>query len=1287
MLMKFSKLLLLSAMGLTMATGAKAEVPDGIWTMPDPSASLTFTTFTDDGTRYYLYNPAAKMFFASGNGWNTNASLRTFGMEMWLAPSNEADAPAGSYELWDNNVNNPARSTGEGNLFTDDGDASWVDHGTQANYSWGYEIVGEYVRFQNVALIADKPEFEGKYLGWDGAYITVGNTATDGSHRDAYTAILRHVDPATPGASVDWKAVTAESYELFVSSDEYQAYATGVNCYLASVGLKEAIEAAENIYVDVTAALAVYTNKESTADQLAKAASDLRELVDAKTKLKAAIEDYESKGFTGTGDARAVLTNPQATKAEVEEALKALQQAFLDWGSNQASVENPVDMTTKIVNFSFDNGDATTGWSGDAFGRGGTTSDGGEHYSKNYNTYQKITGLTAGVYAVGVNAYYRSGNYGGDAENHWLAKDEASRYAKLYATVGERTLETAIANVLDGAQPEGHNVGDVEVTYTDEEGETHVVYAPNTMAAGDYYFHTLGQYANKLLVAVDETGELTLGVRKTQQIGGDWSMFDDFSLTFYGAGADAAKLYLDETLKNYAAYTPGEDVLYTEAYLTAYNDLVNAEHSAASIEEVTATLEAIDAAFNALQKNIELWKQLQAKMTDGLSMATDEKYEMLFATGDLVDYIDELEDAIDSPEMTNEELEETIAKINELMDLVREEFSQQAEPGTDMTDLLINPDFEFGLEQNKAEGWTRDVIDNNQNGNITPGPLGTGNDDKMIAAIGKTNHCFEAWHVWGFDVWQEVKNAPAGVYEISAQGYVRSEISGYTQGDEVDPTTIPIKLYMNESESNFPSVYSEVVAEEHYDETDNLPVIEDWSWNGTVPNYPNSMGAASLCFAWDMYNVHTFGLVQPGETMRIGVKSNANDNWWCIWDNFHITYQGFDPQYVKPALEAALEGIDLSQPMGKSVYEKAAALRAMADEAIASGDGRTMFNAIVDVNKMRNEILASVALFKQLNAAYESLQEVMGEYYNSAFINEASQLAVEVSEGIEGRTLENEDVQPLLDKIAAMKTKLRMPANYNEASDSNPINLTTVINNPNYDENLNGWSGTAAAYGAVPANAEIFNKDFDYYQDIVGLPAGTYQVSVQGFYRAGGSAADYETRDDASYSHAFLYALNGDSTVFSTALTRLAAEPTVAPSSEDTDLPSEYAWASKDNMLYVANSMTTAGDEFALGKYANNVVTFTVGADGKARIGIKKNVNIDQNWTIWDSWKLIYLGAASSQQPSGDASGIETIANGDRLTVEYFTLDGRKANAAQRGILIQKTTLSNGAVIVNKVRR
>ena len=1235
--MKFAKLLVLNALWLGMAGSAMADVPDGVWTIPDPSGALTYTDYTvDTYERAYLYNPASKMFFASGNEWSTRAGIASFGYEVWFVTSTEEDAPEGSVEFWDN-CQHPDRTLGDQNIFTDDGGSSWVDHGSQGNYSWAVTKVGEFYRFQNVALIADLPDYDGKYLGWKGSY---GDTR------------LYMITPEE--GSVDWKFVTAESYLAFKESDAYTAYANGVECYNVAQELKKVLEEAQEIGAQVDAELAVYLNTNST----------LAELQAAITSAKAAIEKRKTE--------------------------------LVDENYDNATVANPVDVTDKFIkNPHFDNGDCTTGWEGTAFGRGGTVADGAEHYSKNYETYQSVSGLKPGVYAIGVNAFYRSGNYNGDAENHFVANDEASRYAKLYGKVGDFYMETSIANVLSGGQSENQGQGDAEVTFQDADGNDVVLYVPNTMKTGDYYFHTLNQYANKLIVAIDEAGELTIGVKKTEQISGDWSLFDDFSLTYYGKGADAAQVYMDEALKNFAEYTPGEDVIYTEAYLTAYNDLINGEHNPSSLDAVTAEINAISDAYNALQTNISLWKQYQEIWQKASSTVGDSRYWDLISAQDLADYLDENEEVVEDHVLNNEEIEAAIAEIQKMIDDVMAEYANQMEPGTDVTDRLINPDFEFGLSGGKAEGWTVDVTNNPENGNITPGPLGTENDQLMIDAMGKTNHCFEAWHVWGFDVWQEVTNMPAGVYQIQAQGYVRGEFSGYTRGDEIDPNTIPVKLYMNSFQSNFPSVYSEQIPEDKFDpETGSLPSIESWSWETINGNqYPNSMGGASLCFAWDMYTVNTFGLVQNGETMRIGVKGDMKDNWWCIWDNFKVIYQGFDAAIVETALDAALLNIDLSKPMGKSVYEKAAALKAEADEAKASQDGRAMYNLIVKVNKIFDEIQTSVALFKKLNDANEDFMNVISYYYDSAYANEAMNLAGEISEGIENHAFEDADVDIYLQKIAAMKTKLRLPAGADKASDDNPINVTAVIDTPNYDEDgansIAGWTASGYNFGNDDTQKsalaiEFYNKTFDTYQTIVGLPEGIYEVSVYGFSRNGSIDQDFASfAESQNYSLALVYTVDGDSTVNSVPVAPLAKG---ALANDDPGISGEASTVVNEVTYYFPNDMVSARAFFDMGSYKNTLVTKVL-ADGKLTIGMKKTENKDTGWVLLDEWTLTYFGNASSKQPSGDASGIENAAMPQQVRVEYFTLDGRKASSMQRGIMIQKVTFDNGNVIVNKIRR
>ena len=66
-----------------------------------------------------------------------------------------------------------------------------------------------------------------------------------------------------------------------------------------------------------------------------------------------------------------------------------------------ASVDHPVDMTSRIVNPRFDNNDVTTGWSGTRL-YCYETHENAEVYSDTFDVFQKVEGLPKGVYAVGI---------------------------------------------------------------------------------------------------------------------------------------------------------------------------------------------------------------------------------------------------------------------------------------------------------------------------------------------------------------------------------------------------------------------------------------------------------------------------------------------------------------------------------------------------------------------------------------------------------------------------------------------------------------------------------------------------------------------------------------------------------------------------------------------------------------------------------------------------------------------------------------------------------------------
>ena len=121
----------------------------------------------------------------------------------------------------------------------------------------------------------------------------------------------------------------------------------------------------------------------------------------------------------------------------------------------QASVENPLDMTFKLVNPSFDNGDVKTGWEGDAF----TTTGGkgnAQHLNKFYNTYQTVSGLPHGIYAVSVKAFFRPGAIN-DAYSYYRNRDEIYNAATLFASTENTFNELHLKCIFEGAQEKKQN--------------------------------------------------------------------------------------------------------------------------------------------------------------------------------------------------------------------------------------------------------------------------------------------------------------------------------------------------------------------------------------------------------------------------------------------------------------------------------------------------------------------------------------------------------------------------------------------------------------------------------------------------------------------------------------------------------------------------------------------------------------------------------------------------------------------------------------------------------------
>ena len=1296
--MKFTKLLVLGVLALCGANSAWA-VDGNVWTKPTLPAVTEFVSYqevtaTDDGAEIYLYNVGAHLFFTDGNNWGTRASLlfnqsgngdgatstmEAVGNKVWFLRSDNTKSE-GVVELKSYvRSQSTIKST-----FADNAASIWTDNNGGANHFW--QVVpaedGYYIKNADI-----EPTL---VLGWKGSYSDTR---------------LYLIDPAAEGVGAVWKMVAPAVYEAWAAQDDVKNFIGKNDIYNAAMALKETLDKAEAIEAKVADQIAVYNNTASTKD----------ELTAANTAAQEAILEREKE--IAAGDL------------------------------NSATGQNPKSASAFIANPNFDEG-SNAGWKGTAPNMSGDgnhkAANVAEVYNNTFDTYQDIAGLPAGVYSLSVQAGHR-GSY-----TDYTTGSNADALPYLYVVAGDST-KANFSNLWSAMNTESYvtKVGDKTYFGTpNAEGNQKVgdvtYYIPNNPSTFRLYAED-GYYKSLLFFELNGT-QARIGVKKNvKATDTDWAMFDSFDLQYYGAGADAYQAWSDAMLKQYAITAPQDGSLFTQSY---YDALAAATvgKTAASKAEAEANIAAAEAALAVVKENASLWNQWAAKVDEGYKMVNDNMSAVTSGTVDVtiaqallmyvasdasMGIIGKAVEIKEKKALTNEELVAEIATVQQLIKNFDNALKNQIKAGDDVTKYLKNPAFDDGA--GAESGWT-----------------GWHKTTNSMPTTGGTtdNKTAEAWSAKEFDLYQVVEDAPVGVYEISVQGFYRygRDDNAYNiyksqEIEYVKPGSAPVYVYMNDKKTPFKNIYDEEspgqdfyvsMANTAEDGTPLAGANGIYQWKAipySVQNYPadaptmffpNGMASAAVAFSAGMYTQKATSLVaKQGDVLRLGVKGSTQQpgqsDCWVIWDNFKLTYKGKSAEDVKPVLQEAIQDAknmlkdpetQEEKPIGKDAYEQLMAAIASAEAALASNDGAKMFDelaALVSVN-----VDASAAKFAALKSAYLKFEDAVNtaeaadasEKPADATIAAAWALHDEVMEGMENRTMTDADADAKMKEMEEMTVKLLIPATFDIASDAQPANATFYVTNPKYADNADtGWTG-----GAAVANheAEMFNKDFDYYQDIENVKPGTYRLSIQGFYRAGSSLNDYKlfTEMPDSANNAFLYAVTANGTS-SAPLKRLASCAIQQTAGEA--IPADWAAAKTDTIFnangekvdtilthtVVVNRMSTAEQVFAkedaAENYSGTSVVVKVGDDGKLRIGVKKQARIESEWTIWTNWQLTYYGANSTLVADGDASGINETRGAAVVKAEYFTIGGAQVSKPGKGVAIVKQTLSDGTVKIQKV--
>lgn len=201
--------------------------------------------------------------------------------------------------------------------------------------------------------------------------------------------------------------------------------------------------------------------------------------------------------------------------------------------------------------------------------------------------------------------------------------------------------------------------------------------------------------------------------------------------------------------------------------------------------------------------------------------------------------------------------------------------------------------------------------------------------------------------------------------------------------------------------------------------------------------------------------------------------------------------------------------------------------------------------------------------------------------------------------------------------------------------------------------------------GIVHANraVECWKKTkFSLTKTITGLPNGTYEFKLQGFYRDGPETQIGAKRDAGEEVIRATFFLNDVSRPFKSILESGVTE-------EDLD-----CYAVPQGGVYIpgnsvpGNALDRASNCFFRGGYWNDPVRVVV-SDGTLTIGMQKIGGGDDDWLVFDSFTLTYLGNEIDidEVKTNLQAALDEASSYDGLTVGVLTNAIAEAQAAING--------------------
>lgn len=219
---------------------------------------------------------------------------------------------------------------------------------------------------------------------------------------------------------------------------------------------------------------------------------------------------------------------------------------------------------------------------------------------------------------------------------------------------------------------------------------------------------------------------------------------------------------------------------------------------------------------------------------------------------------------------------------------------------------------------------------------------------------------------------------------------------------------------------------------------------------------------------------------------------------------------------------------------------------------------------------------------------------------------------------IEGLDLNQKGINELMTLAAETQDSCFSFLSKVSPTDANsPFDLTYLIADAGMDSG-EGWSTSPAINHSC---GEFYQKTFDMYQTLSGMPAGTYELRAQAFQRPGSSADSYNAyvagTDNVA---AYLYA-GGQSTK----VKHIASEARTIKIGTGTES------AVGSPVRYIPNDMLATSRYFLRKLYENSVMV-ELKSKGSLKVGLRNSSAASNYWTIFDNFRLYYYGGLSPEE-------------------------------------------------------